>query len=108
MINDAFKGQLDISPEICWGTPPRDSKHWELSRLVARKDHPGAARQIFSGVHDFLLSKGAQGCLCLGSKAVQRVARQAGFASKDLESSVADEAGDIVAFYIPISHSRLL
>ena len=102
MIKDAYDGLIDLPPEMCSEPPPEDKHHWELTRLAAVKGNRKATLSVMKACYSFLSAMQAQGCLCLSSPVVERLAKISGYETQPLGPVCGNEDGKFLAFNIPV------
>ncbi len=102
MINDAYHGRLEGLPaNICNTAPPVDEHIWELSRYVSVSGYSVGAL-VWQAANNFLLSKGAKSCLCLGSPAFLRVARKLNAETRPLGKIIDNGEAKFLAFSVDL------
>ena len=102
MIRDAWLGKIALPREICDAEPPRDSRSWELSRLVSDARSPIVARAVLDIANDYIAMLGGERCLFLGPPGFLRMARGYGYAPERLGQITGDDSGRFLAFQCAI------
>jgi acyl homoserine lactone synthase len=98
MLLDAFHGKLNGLPnDLCEVEPPKSSKSWELTRLLA-PNHRGVAQAILQKADKYLASKDANECLFLGRPAFIGMAKRMGYNPHPLGPVSGNHDGKFLAF----------
>lgn len=107
MIRDAVLGLLPGLPsDLLYDEPPTNPRTWELTRFVAVK--AAVAAKMLNIINEYLYSRGAQSCLCLGSKGFLRMARMVGWDVKQVGPVSGNHNGRFLVFDCPVVDPKTL
>ncbi|MCJ1902278.1 hypothetical protein MR829_18110 [Paracoccus versutus] len=98
MIRDAVLGLLPGLPDnLLYDDAPVDTQLWELTRF-ATNGQPGVAVALLYEINAYLNSRGATGCLCLGTPAFLRMASKFSWDVDQMGPVCSNEDGRFVVF----------
>lgn len=103
MIRDAVRGLLPSLPtELLYEDAPVDEVTWELTRF-ATNGKAGVAAALLYEINAYLKTRGATGCLCLGTPAFLRMASKFSWDVDQMGPVCSNEDGRFVVFRCSIT-----
>lgn len=103
MIRDAVSGLLPGLPDnLLYDDAPVDTQIWELTRFGTNGE-PGVAVALLYEINSYLRSRGATGCLCLGTPAFLRMASRFAWKVDQMGPICSNEDGRFLVFRCSIT-----